>query len=219
MRPLKELMADPTWMALHNKTMAIRRGKHERAVAAVRRRRYPGSPVIKALAAETARQANTVELFGEIGESSAYEFKRRLARCDRSKPLMVRIDSPGGSIGPATSIYDAIFQWPANTIAMIESNAYSCGSFIAMACRERRMTANGLMMVHAPYFEEPADALPSDIEVLAKMGETLAKAYGRHCVGGRAMAQKLMNRPANDDSWLTAQEALRLGLITAIGTW
>lgn len=174
-----------------------------------------GRPIVKALYAMESTATNELHLFGEIDENSAYEFKAGLAQCDRSKPLTVRIDSPGGSVGPAISIFDAVQKWPANTIGIIESNAYSCGSYIAMACKERHITANALMMIHAPYLDGDQDFQPSDYELIGKMNRTLAKAYASRCRGGAAVVNKLMNRPEGD-AWLDANEALQLGFATKI---
>ena len=179
--------------------------------------RANGRPVVMALYTmpDAAVGQNEVTLFGDIDESSAYDFKAELSQCDPSKPLVVRIDSAGGVVAAATSIYDAIERWPARTIAVIESNAYSCGSYVAMACNERHITASGMFMLHSPYIPKEIEAIPSDHELTAKLGVLFANAYAKHCRGGKQKVEQLLSRPEGD-AWLSAQEALQLGFVTRI---
>ncbi|WP_075082993.1 ATP-dependent Clp protease proteolytic subunit [Mariniblastus fucicola] len=134
-----------------------------------------------------------------------------MAWCDKSQPLTIRIDSHGGVVATATSIHDAIAAWPSKTIGIVESNAYSAGSYILMACDVRQATPHALLMVHEPNIDGGA-ASDSEREVLSRMRQTLLTAYARRVRGGTAKAEQLLST----DSWMTADEAKQLGLIDRI---
>ena len=85
-------------------------------------------------------------------------------------------------------------------------------SFIAAACDERRITQNGMMMIHPPFNDGDDTLTATDIELLSKMRDTMARAYAKVVRGGRKVVDQLLSR----DSWLTAREAYELGLVTSI---
>ena len=166
-----------------------------------------------ALLPEISTQANEITLFGTITEDAAWEFKRRLASCDPSQPLTVRIDSDGGYVHPGMSIFDAIEQWPAKTIAVIESNAFSMAACIAAACDERYIKPNGLVMIHKPYSDiDESEMQQTDFLLLDILKDKIAKGLAKILNGGRAAADQLLLQ----DSWITAENALQMGFVTAI---
>lgn len=89
-----------------------------------------------------ARQAGHVAVItveGPIDRVTIYSVQRRLqAAQDRGADAVVfEIDSPGGEVGAVLEICSLIKNSPvANTVAWINTNAYSGGAIIALACRE-----------------------------------------------------------------------------------
>ena len=168
-------------------------------------------PVAKSICIPRASAAmNTIELVGEIEQSTAHAFRKALALCDPSRPLQVLIDSQGGSVFAGNSIHDDVASWPGKTIAKIV-NAFSAAAHIAQAFSQRIITPSGYMMVHCPYYEE--ETTESENRLLAKLRATMAKAIARRSGNSLSAVEKMMT----EETWLNADDAIRLRLADSIG--
>jgi protease IV len=82
-------------------------------------------------------KVGVVEVQGQIKDSKRIlKDLNAFAEADRIKAIVVRIDSPGGAVGPSQEIYDAIKRIRAKkkVIASMGSLAASGGYYIAVAC-------------------------------------------------------------------------------------
>lgn len=160
--------------------------------------------------------ANEIKLYGPIGYPgvTAEEFKRRLEIADPAKPLLIRIDSEGGSVFDGMSIHDAIAAWPAGSKAVIESAAFSIASFIPMAADSIEITSNGYLMLHNPYTETQGDdddhAKMSDL--LKKLKSSMVEAYAERTGKSSEEVQEIMKA----ETWFTAKEAMQAGLVDSV---
>lgn len=102
--------------------------------------RQPSSPVPSSTPA--ARQASNVAVItikGEIEKVTAASVERRIALAERAgaDAIVFEIDTPGGDLYAALTICNLIKQSKVpNTVAWVNTKAYSAGCVIAMACRE-----------------------------------------------------------------------------------
>ena len=109
-----------------------------------------------------------------IDSVTASSFKRRLrlAESNRADAIVVEIDTPGGEVGAVLEICQAIKESSIqNTVAWINTQAYSGGAIIALACREI-VVARGAKMGDAL----PIAVGPGGIQALppAERGKILA---------------------------------------------
>lgn len=89
-----------------------------------------------------SRQADEVAVItieGVIDRITVYSVKRRLEAAQRlgAGAVVFEIDSPGGEVGAVLEICSLIKNSPvANTVAWVNTDAYSGGAIVALACRE-----------------------------------------------------------------------------------
>lgn len=108
------------------------------------------------VAVPSARQARNVFIItieGPITNVTAYSVKRRLAAAASAgaDAVVFELRTPGGAVGATLEICDAIKNSPvANTVAWVNTQAYSAGAFIALACREIVVAESATMGDAAP---------------------------------------------------------------------
>lgn len=163
---------------------------------------------------------NEINLFGVIGNVggergiTSQQVKTLLAKMDQTQPLVVRIDSGGGSVFDGLSIYEAFANYPGPKKAVIESTAFSIASYIAMAFDDVEIAENGYVMIHEP--AESVDGTASDLtksaETLAKLDQSMVEAYARKT----GQAEDAIRSMMQAESFLNATEALEHGFVNSI---
>lgn len=126
--------------------------------------------------------------------------------------LTVRINSPGGDVFDGIAIYNFLRGARFNVRALIDGVAASAASVIAMAGDPVEMPENAFLMIHMPWTVAigNADALRTSADRLDKIGESVALAYQRKA--GPQLAAADLDQMLRDETWLTAADAVRLGL-------
>ena len=84
-----------------------------------------------------------VEIIGQIDDSKkTLKYLKELERDDKIKAVIIRIDSPGGAVGPSQEVYDAVFKLrqKKKVVASMGSLAASGGFYIA--CAAEKVVAN-----------------------------------------------------------------------------
>jgi len=157
---------------------------------------------------------DTAEIFiyDEIGGWGiwAMDFVRALARIDATT-IRVRIHSPGGFVGEAIAIHNALRKHDARIITEIDSEAASAASFIAQAGDERLIAANGRMMIHD--VQGMAVGNESDfadaIESIKAAREAIIATYAYRTDMPESDIRAMML--SGKDTWMNAEEVVRLG--------
>jgi ATP-dependent Clp protease, protease subunit len=152
------------------------------------------------------------EFWGEgVGARAVLE---SLKAAKGAKQINVRINSTGGDAYDGSAIYNLLHQNAAHVVVDIDGIAASAASVIAMAGDEIRMSETALMMIHNPWtitIGEAAD-LREKAEQLDKLRDALANAYIKRTKRPRKEILEMLDA----ETWMTAEEALELGFITAI---
>lgn len=164
--------------------------------------------------------SNEINIFGVIGNVggergvTAQQIKTQLAKMDQTQPLIVRIDSEGGSVFDGLSIFSAFENYPGPKKAIIESTAFSIASYIAMAFDDVEIAENGYLMVHEPSsgIEGTASDMAKSAELLGKLDQSMVAAYAKKTGLSEDFARSLMQ----DETFLNASEALNYGFVNAI---
>lgn len=129
--------------------------------------------------------------------------------------INVRINSDGGVVTEGLAIYNALKQHPATINVTVDGVAASIASLIAMAGSTRRMHENTMLMLHGP--QGGGWGFAGDLRERADQIDV----YGRQMLvsySGRAKNPADIEAMLTDrrDHWLTASEALALGLVSEV---
>ena len=131
---------------------------------------------------------------------------------DPKKDINLYINSYGGSVFEGTAIYNQLKRHPAHKTAYIDGFACSIASVIAMAADEIVMPRNALMMIHNMWMVAAGNAaqLRKSADDLEIMNEAGRAAYLEKA--GDRLTPEALERFMDDETWLTAEECIRLGL-------
>jgi ATP-dependent Clp protease, protease subunit len=158
-----------------------------------------------------ARGAEIV-IYDEIGAFGipAKAFLHELKALGPVAELMVRINSPGGSVFDGVAIYNALKRHEARVTVWIDGIAASIASMIAMAGDEVVMPENGMLVLHDPsgLVAGTASDMRAMAEALDRMRAGMVAAYRDKSGRDDTEIEALMR----DETWLSAQEAVALGL-------
>ena len=122
-----------------------------------------------------------VMIYDEIGMYGvdAKSFIDDVKNLPKNTSVLLRINSPGGSVIDGLAIYDAISRLPQKVTSRIEGIAASMASVIALAADEVVMSENSLYMIHNVWGGEvgESDDLRKAADLMDKMGERLVNIY------------------------------------------
>ncbi|MEX0375685.1 MULTISPECIES: head maturation protease, ClpP-related [Bacillus] len=156
-------------------------------------------------------------VYGSIGgwfsENNAEAVRRKIQDVKAEK-IHVHINSGGGSAFDGVAICNLLKQHDAEIIVHIDGWAASAASVIAMAGDKIVMPSNTMMMIHQASTIEygNADFFEKTARDLRKIDSALAASYKKRFVGTDEELKQLLK----DETWLTAEEAVALGLADEI---
>lgn len=161
-------------------------------------------------------------LYGSIASQSWYEdevtpreFAADLKKCG-SKNLMVRINSGGGDVFAAQAIYTMLKGYVGKKTMHIDGICASAATIIACAGDSIEMPRNALYMIHNPALTLMGAYEVQELEkmqkALSSAKETILNVYAERGHKTTDELAKLMN----DETWMTADEALANGFIDLI---
>lgn len=152
------------------------------------------------------------------GGLSAKQFRQDLkALAQNADTVMIRFNSPGGSVFEGAAIFNAIKDCKAKTIGHVDGVAASIAGYAFLACQERYMASNSFLMIHkvqwGAYGESSKLREAADL-VDKTEGMLLSRLTALSGQDEEWVRQNWLKD--NTDTWLTAEEALDAGLITGI---
>jgi len=158
-------------------------------------------------------------IYEEIGEGwfggmTAKQFSEDLSALGKLNEINVRINSPGGNVFDGVAIYNTLRMNGARITVDIDGLAASIASIIAMVGNEVNMAANAFMMIHEArgFVGGNADEIRKQADLLEKVNGTLVDTYQRKTEMDADTIEAMMN----DETWMTADEALQHGFIDSI---
>ena len=162
-----------------------------------------------------ASEASDVYLFNDIGTFgiTAQSFIDEIKEYD-NKELNIHINSLGGEVFEGMAIYSIIQRRKAKTTVYIEGIAASIASVIALAADEVIMSENSLLMIHNAWGGTQGDArdMRKQADVLDKITNEIAEVYVKKTNIPYDEVIEMMN----EETWLTAEEAVALGFVNSI---
>jgi ATP-dependent Clp protease protease subunit len=163
----------------------------------------------------------TILVNGPVDSQLAETINRQLLALDLSapdKPITMMINSPGGEVHSGFSIFDTAKFIRPKLITIVSGLAASMGSVLALcASKENRYAfPNARLLIHQPLIGGVIRGQASDIDIHAKdiikTRQQINELYAKETGKSVEEIAKLTDR----DYWLTAEDALKLGLISKI---
>jgi ATP-dependent Clp protease, protease subunit len=165
-----------------------------------------------------AKKENTVELtmYDQIGGGffsdgiTAADVKKKLDEAGDVSKIVVRLNSPGGSVFEGVAIYNLLAQHGAPVHVFVDGVAASIASVIAMAGAKISMGQGSMLMIHNAWIAAMGDSkeLRSTADLLDKIStSSVRNAYVNRTGMKGDEVQSLMDA----ETWMTAEEAVAQG--------
>ena len=164
-----------------------------------------------------------VFLSTQVDDSSASATIKKLwylESLDDTKPILLVINSPGGSVDSGFAIWDMIHLIKSPVYTLVMGLAASMGSILSLAAAKgkRYATPNARVMIHQPLIGGTIYGQATDLEIQAKeivkTRESLIKIY----VEKTGKTTKQMEDALNRDTWMSSEEAKTFGLLDHVVT-
>lgn len=156
-----------------------------------------------------------------VTDKSANEIIRRLWYLEFSKPkkpILLVINSPGGSVDSGFAIWDQIKMISSPVTTLVTGLAASMGSILSLVAEPKRRfaTPNARIMVHQPLISNVVEGQATDLKIQAeqilKTRSHIASLYAEATGKEIAVIEKTIDR----DTWMSAKEAVDFGLLDGI---
>jgi ATP-dependent Clp protease protease subunit len=170
---------------------------------------------------ETLLKSRRIFLSDAVSNESAKEVIRKLwylESSDPGKPILLVINSPGGSVDSGFAIWDQIKMITSPVTTLVTGLAASMGSILSLAAAPKRRfaTKNARIMIHQPAINAVVRGQATDLEIHAKEILKTRVALVDIYVKATGKDAKTIDRAIDRDTWMSSQEALEFGLLDKI---
>lgn len=163
---------------------------------------------------------NWAELYREFGYLTGFycpgDIRGAIRELPAGEELVLEINSIGGSVDAAAEIYSLIQGCGNPTLAIIQSLAASAASYMILSCDRIEIARPAQMMIHLAscsgygnkhQHQQAAQALDA-------CDRSILSTYAARC--GSKSSQEELERLMESETYLTAEDAVRIGLADAI---
>ena len=173
------------------------------------------------LQASGEAEARSIEVYvyGEIGTwgITANQFVRDLAALDDGvSPIVVAFNSIGGDLFDGLAIHNALSRLGERCTGRVDALAASAASVAVCGAHKVVIASNAMLMIHNPWTYAAGDA-----EDLRKVATALDQAMEAIIAAYKSKSPNIdeveLRRLVNAETWLTASEAVALGLADEVG--
>lgn len=133
-----------------------------------------------------------------------------------SDTLIIHINSIGGDINTAITLYNAIKTCKAKTESIIEGVAMSAASYISLACDLRRAYDNTIFMLHLPSCYVNGNRNSVDMQKTSEILDTYTSAIKLAYIERAKISEEEVIQLLENETFLTAQKAQEIGFINSI---
>lgn len=136
------------------------------------------------------------------------------------KPILLVINSPGGSVDSGFAIWDQIKMITSPVTTLVTGLAASMGSVLSLCAAPKRRfaTSNARIMIHQPMIGGVIKGQATDLEIQAKEILKTREALVALYVEATGRSVESIERAIDRDTWMSAEEALTFGLLDKIVT-
>jgi len=162
-----------------------------------------------------------VFLSSAVTDQSAKDIIRKLWYLEFQKPgapILLVINSPGGSVDSGFAIWDQIQMITSPVTTLVTGLAASMGSVLSLAAapQKRFATPSARIMIHQPLISGVIQGQATDLEIQAKeiikTRTQIVDLYAKSTGKAAAIIEKTIDR----DTWMTADEAIKFGLLDGV---
>lgn len=132
------------------------------------------------------------------------------------EPVTVLVNSPGGDVYAGFELYSILRGVSAPVRAEVQSLAASAASVVLMGADIAAASPVAQIMIHLPSMTTRGDQLQHrhGAEILERVTDSILAAYLKKC--GNKTARDALRGMMDNETFLTAQQALELGLLDEI---
>lgn len=172
--------------------------------------------------AATKDQPPEILIYDDIGPDwlgmiGAQTIAKALKDVGETEQIVVRLNSPGGSVFEGIAIYNQLKNHKAQITMEIDGLAASIASIIAMAGDSVRIAGNAMMMIHDPMMIAFGNAveLQKKVDLLKDVKDNMLLPTYAARTGEKASAEELAQL-MTEETWLSANESVEKGLADSI---
>jgi len=166
-------------------------------------------------------KARRIFLSGAVDEESARDIIEKIWYLELEnpkKPILLVINSPGGSVDAGWAIWDQIKMITSPVKTLVTGLAASMGSVLSLVAAKghRYATPNARIMIHQPMIGGVIRGQATDLEIQAK---EILKTKGQLIdvyVEQTGKSREVIEDAIDRDRWFSAQEAMEFGLLDGI---
>jgi len=168
---------------------------------------------------ETNQRTIEVFVYGEIGGwgITANQFSQDLrAMDDGVSPVIAAFNSVGGDLFDGLAMHNALARLGERCTGRIDALAASAASVAVCGAHRVVIAANAMMMIHNPwtYMAGDAEGFRKVADVLDQTTEAIIASYKAKAPN---IDEEELRRLVAAETWLTANEAVALGLADEVG--
>lgn len=134
----------------------------------------------------------------------------------KADTIHVRIDSPGGDVFDARSIYEALNRHSAKVITHVDGLAASAATMIALAGDEVELAEGGFFMVHNA--QGIARGTADDMLAMAALLETVSKSIATDYIRKTGASAEQVKAWMDAETWFNSDQALEAKFVDRIYT-
>lgn len=169
----------------------------------------------------TILESRRLFLSDAVDNDSANDLIKKLWYLELSnpgKPILLIINSPGGSVDSGFAIWDQIKMITSPVTTLVTGLAASMGSVLSLvAAPSRRFaTRNARIMIHQPAIGGVVKGQATDLEIQAKEILKTRQALINLYVEATGRSPESIERAIDRDTWMSAEEAKAFGLLDGI---
>ncbi|MBR1728072.1 MAG: Clp protease ClpP [Selenomonadaceae bacterium] len=145
-------------------------------------------------------------------DTTGYEFPQKVKEeldSVKDKPLIIYINSYGGSIPAGCAMANMIARHDAPTTAIVDGYCCSIATQIFFSADVCKMPSNTYLMIHKPltFTIGNADEMRAEAERLDVLQKGLESTYQKKKIGG--VTDEEIHKMVNAETWLTGAEAIQ----------
>lgn len=160
-------------------------------------------------------------LCDDVRAETTYQIIRKLwylEHKDPGQPILLIINSPGGSVDAGFAIWDQVKMVSSPVYTLVTGLAASMGSILSLcAAKGRRLaTPNARIMIHQPLIGGVLQGQATDLDIQAREMIKTRNALVKIYVEATGKSAEEIEKAIDRDTWMTAEEAKDFGLLDKI---
>jgi ATP-dependent Clp protease protease subunit len=137
---------------------------------------------------------------------------------DPGKPILMIINSPGGSVDAGLAVWDQVKMISSPVTTLVSGLAASMGSILSLCAAPGRRfaTPHSRIMIHQPSVHGVIQGQATDLEIHAREILKTRKLIVDFYVRATGKDAHAIDRALDRDTWMSAEEAKEFGLLDGV---